>query len=223
MTVYVPVVVPGSTVTGMATWSTAPVGVASPIVTVGRTGTAVVDVELGVVVVEDGVVVDVELGVVVDVEDGVVLVVDEGVVVVVEEGVVLELLLVLELVLLLALVELEEDELDEEDELEVLEAGAVGCVVVGLGAGVVGQTAGPVGAEVGRVVGLAALVVVPPTAVLAGSLDAPPVGPPGAAPPSLEVCAPSVPRILGSCVAATTVRPATATSASATIPAGEAA
>ena len=174
-----------------------------------------VDVELGVVVVEDGVVVDVELGVVVDVEDGVVLVVDEGVVVVVEEGVVIELLLVLvlELVLLLALVELEEDELDEEDELEVLEAGAVGCVVVGLGAGVVGQTAGPVGAEVGRVVGLAALVVVPPTAVLAGSLDAPPVGPPGAAPPSLEVCAPSVPRILGSCVAATTVRPATATSA----------
>jgi len=116
--------------------------------------------------------------------------------------------------------ELEEDELDE---LEVLEAGAVGCVVVGLGAGVVGQTAGPVGAEVGRVVGLGALVVVPPTAVLAGSLDAPPVGPPGAAPPSLEVCAPSVPRILGSCVAATTVRPATATSASATIPAGEAA
>ena len=35
-----PVVVPGSTVTGMTTWSTVPVAVASPIVTVGRTGTA---------------------------------------------------------------------------------------------------------------------------------------------------------------------------------------
>lgn len=227
-TAYVPVVVPGSTVTGMTTWSTVPVAVASPIVTVGRTGTGVVVVELGVVVVvEDGVVVVVEDGVVVVVEDGVVVVVEDGVVDVVEEGVVLELLLVLELLVLellvlevLVLEVLEEDELDE---LEVLEAGAVGWVVVEDGVVLVGQTAGPVGADVGRVVGLAALVVVPAPAVAAGSVDAPPAGPPGAAPPSLEVWAPSVPRILGSWVAATTVRPATATSARATIPAGDAA